>query len=760
MSTTPPGSGNASRLSEAEKIRGLRWRIAHGATNTVFCVLTVFGSLFPLFLDEMGLAKSQIGFVQSLIPFSGLLALVAAPWIARYGFKRTYLTFWTLRKLVIALLLPTPYLLRVWGPETTTMFVCLVVGGFAVCRALGEAAYYPWTQETVPNSMRGKVAALTNISGTVLACVTLPPAAYMVYRMEGLWRYVVIIAFGVAAGLLSCYFASLIPGGAPQPYPQSRLFASKMRDTLRDRNFVRYLAGFGLVTIGSSVAFSFLPLFMKEEVGLSRGVIIGIQVPGYLAILMSSYFWGWAADRYGSKPVMLTGLAFYSILPLAWWLAPRSNSWSVPAAAALIFLATALMYAWNTGSARQLFVSVVPERRKTEYLALYCGWVSLVSGCGPLLAGALLDVSRDLDLVLGYVRIGPYAPLLIGSVPLMLAGMLLLRRVRDEGDLSAVEFAGMFLKGNPLLAMESMVRYSFALDEPRRIRLTERLGHARSPLTVEELIEALSDPGFNVRFEAIISIARTRRDPRLTTALIEILHGDEPDLSVVAAWALARLGDRRAIPALRAGLDSGFPLLRARCARALATLNDTDSVPILLEHFRGCGDAGERLAYSAALGRLHCTDAIPDMLTLLKHLHTESARGEIALSLARCVDAEPEFIRLWRDVRAHGGAALSRAVLALEERLPAGLRFSMEPTAPVDDRNEPASGADETERSIANLLRILESGAVEHSPAPHAGILYECAQQMKAFGDSRPEYAFLAAAVLRSALGKVQRRSR
>ena len=83
----------------------------------------------------------------------------------------------------------------------------------------------------------------------------------------------------------------------------------------------------------------------------------------------------------------------------------------------------------------------------------------------------------------------------------------------------------MFIHGNPFLAFESMIRYYRAKDERATVAMTERLGQSHSPLTVEELVEALADPRFNVRFEALISIARSNRDPRLVEALIEILEG-------------------------------------------------------------------------------------------------------------------------------------------------------------------------------------------------------------------------------------------
>ena len=109
------------------------------------------------------------------------------------------------------------------------------------------------------------------------------------------------------------------------------------------------------------------------------------------------------------------------------------------------------------------------------------------------------------------------------------------------------QFAGIFLRGNPFLAMSSMIRYYLARDERAAVQVTERLGRARSPLTVDELLEALEDPRYNVRFEAVISIARMPPDPRLRVALEEVLDGSELALSAVAAWALGRLGDPQAL---------------------------------------------------------------------------------------------------------------------------------------------------------------------------------------------------------------------
>ncbi|MBZ0276560.1 MAG: hypothetical protein K8I60_10465, partial [Anaerolineae bacterium] len=84
-------------LTNAEKIRKLHWNTAFSGFNTIFALLTFFGPGYVLFLNELGFSKTQIGFLLSFMPFTGLVALFIAPAVARYGYKRTFVTFWGLR---------------------------------------------------------------------------------------------------------------------------------------------------------------------------------------------------------------------------------------------------------------------------------------------------------------------------------------------------------------------------------------------------------------------------------------------------------------------------------------------------------------------------------------------------------------------------------------------------------------------------------------------------------------------------------------
>jgi hypothetical protein len=214
-----------------------------------------------------------------------------------------------------------------------------------------------------------------------------------------------------------------------------------------------------------------------------------------------------------------------------------------------------------------------------------------------------------------------------------------------------------------------MLRYHLAKDEHTTILTTERLGQAKSRLAVDELLEALADPRFNVRFEAIISIARMPPEPRLVEALIKILNGSELALSVVAAWALGRMRDQAAFEPLLKGLDAPYRSIQAHSVRALGSLGNDEVTPLLLQRLQSETDKGLQMAYASALGKLGAVAAVDDLLKLLQETQNEGARMELALSLARIAGDEGHFIQLWRQARLEVGTATSQAVTALKKSI-------------------------------------------------------------------------------------------
>jgi MFS family permease len=733
-----PISAFPTEPTTVEKMRGLRWNIAGDSANTVFVQFTYFGSVFILFLDAMGMSKSQIGLYLSFFPFAGLIALVIAPSVARFGYKRTFVSFWGIRTVVTVFLLLTPWVYANFGEETAVAFVGVIVAAFAICRAIAETGKYPWTQEYVPNHVRGKFSALDNLFTTVVGIVAVAAAGLALERNSEMEGFMLLIGIGVLFGAVGVWAYSHIPGGAPNRQANQSGHRD-LREAVQDSNMRNYLFGIALMTLATVPMTSFLPLFMREEVGLPDSQVVLLQNGTLVGSLVSVYAWGWAADRYGSTPVLMSGLGLRVILPVLWLLMPKENSWSLTVAMGIAFLQGVANMGWGIGSGRLLFVSVVPPEKKTDYMALYYAWIGVVGGLSQLVGGWILQYTEGLSVQWGMMQLDPYSPLFLLGLVLPVFSLYFFRGVVRDSSVSMGTFAGFLFRGNPFMAVETMMRYHLARDEETTVRLTERLGQAKSLLPVEELLEALLDPRFNVRFEAIVAIGRTRPDEQLIQALAAVLHGNDPALSVMAAWALGRIQDGRARETLHLALDSGYRSVRAHSARSLGTLGDDTAVPDLLRRLEIEPDHGLRVAYASALGQLRAEAALAPLLHLLDEEMDTAVRLELALALARLLGEEHHFVQLVRQTRSNAGTVLAQELLAVSKKLPKEVDDAALRSCAVVWSQE------EVEAGIADFGRFLQS--LPPVNGPQQILLAECQQRLAADA-SRLEYVLLALLVL------------
>ncbi|MCB0084347.1 MAG: MFS transporter [Caldilineaceae bacterium] len=755
MSTTSlnPAENPAQELTTIEKLRGLPWAISSNTANTFFVQFTYFGSVFVLFLNRLGFNKTDIGFLLSLAPFAGLIALFIAPTVSRFGYKRTFITFFGLRNLITLALLLTPLVLSVYGAEITFGFIALIVGVFSLTRAVAETARFPWIQEYVPPTVQGKYTANNNISATIAGFLSVTIAGYVIGRSDGLSGFMWLIGVGVIFGLVSTWLMTHVPGGAPAPVAEGDDSANAhhrdLTTALADRNFLRYLGGAALLVIASTPLGSFVPLYMREQVGLSADSVVYLQSGTLFGTLLTSYLWGWAADRYGSKPIMLTGVFLKIMLPIAWLLMPQNSPLSLPAALAIAFFQGLADMGWAIGSARLLFVNVVPGDKKTDYMALYYAFVGITGGLSQLFSGRVLDYAKALDgvSVLG-LALNAYVPLFLLGIILPIFAIFLLRRIHADESVSMGQFVGILFKGNPFLAVSSLIRYSFARDEDAVVHVTESLGQTRSILAIEELLAALKDPRFNVRFEAILAISRMEPDERLINALVEVLNGKTPALSVIAAWALGRLGDERAVEPLRNTLEAPYRSVQAHGARALGTLADRGSEEILLQHFlNNESDVDLRMAYASALGKLQTVDAVQEMLNFLAETDDRSIQMELALALARMVGDEGHFIQLQRQMELDLSTTMAQTVNTLKREMArsslgsVALAKTLEQSADALAHNDLTHGAE----LICEAIRLIPTEKLQPASAQ---ILATCADYLRKHGPERTEYLLLALHVL------------
>jgi MFS family permease len=392
--------------ADRAKIRAIPWYLAHSSLTSIFFLWTFGGSVFLLFLSELGLPKGEIGIMLSFFPFAGLTALFTAPYLTRLGRKRVFLTCYGSRYVVIINLLLLPWILASLGQVAGVTFVFVIMLLVALLRAVGETAFYPWMQEFIPNSVRGWYSAIATSLSTFASAAALLVAGVVIDRGLGLDRYLWLIGVGTLFGVLGITAMKWVPGGAPEKSEnQDESHFANMRDALRNPNLSAYLKGAGGVMLGSVLLTSFLPLYLKEQMGLPAGTVVALDMVVNVGGALSSILFGWAADRVGSRPVLMSSLAVCLLLPLIWLLLPRQVPNALVWCGLLYLIYGVISTGAAIGAGRLLFNRVVPQEKSTSYTAIYYAWNGLTGGLAPLAAGWILTLTAGMQGQIGAVQL-------------------------------------------------------------------------------------------------------------------------------------------------------------------------------------------------------------------------------------------------------------------------------------------------------------------------------------------------------------------
>jgi len=437
----PPAAtaGVSGSLARDTAVRSMAWALAHSTLNTVFYSLTFGGSIFVLFLDYLGLPKARIGLVLSLLPLCGLLALVAGPATVRFGLKRTFVIFYGLRKPVMLLLLLAPWMISRFGAGAGGWYVIGVMFVFAVLRAIAETGYYPWYRQFIPDSFRGRFSAIANLATVSSGALTIWLASYVLAASRGAAGYMKLITAGVIFGIVSVAMMIPVPGGGPAAGPPSLAhYLRGIRNCLRDRRFVWYLLGVGCYVMGLAIV-PFMPLYLRDFVGLGQATVVRLEPAAMLAGIVSSFLAGWAADRYGGRPVTLVGVAGTLVLPVFWVLIPRHSPASLPLAYAGACWQGLCSATVGISTTRLLFSELMPPAKSMDYSAVNYAATGLFGGIGPLVVGSALTGLKGWSTRLAGLTLDQYAPLLAAGFVLVATSGYCFGRTHRDADKPTAE---------------------------------------------------------------------------------------------------------------------------------------------------------------------------------------------------------------------------------------------------------------------------------------------------------------------------------
>jgi HEAT repeat protein/MFS-type transporter involved in bile tolerance (Atg22 family) len=660
-------------LTRLEIARGLRWANWDAVFFTLFVALT--SGAFQIGLARaFGANDLWIGIITSVPSLAGALQILTA-YLADTApsQKRLVIRYAFYSRLPFVAIALLPFLGE--SAPRLQLFAGLLILS-AVLGSFAGPAFLAWLSALVPPDYRGRYFGRRNmILGLVSAASALPPAIFLDQAVK-YQRFSQAIAFATLYGLgavflfLSLWALSKMPEPPRTPAEKRGLRGlwAFYREPFRTRNF-RSLLGFNtFLVFGQMFAGQFFTVYMLEQI---RMPYLMVQVAGLIAALFSSLampVWGYLADKFGNKPLLMLSLWGVVFLPYLWFLTdPERYVWSVGVIFFIQVLAGSL---WAGVGLTQfnLNVAVAPPEQRAVYMGALSAIVSLMGGLAAFASGALMEAMK------------PYVPdptrffVLFAMASLFrLLALPWLRAIREPEERSTRYVLSQLRASARPRGWRAMRQLRGQADVATRLSAIRTLLEEKTPLAVEELTAALHDPIPEVRREAARALGAIG-DSRAVPALIRALHDPASDLVLEAADALGAIGSTEATDALLPLLEAERIEARIAAAQALRRIADPRALPALMQRLERAPGPLEQAtlleAIAAALERAE-PDALHDAIdphALVAWLESEhpSVRADAALALAS-LPADPSLasplrLRLQRETEPAVLAALARAL--------------------------------------------------------------------------------------------------
>lgn len=563
--------------SRLENLRSLKAANVDMAFALAFITLTT-GAFLVGFAKSLGASDLYVNILGAIPALVGILQIPGAIWGRGYMSFKAFIfpggLGWRVLFLPIIALPLAPF-----PPEVKLLLLAVCVGLASICATLVNPTYNDWLAEMVPSNSRGYYFSRRNAIGTAVGAAVGFGGALLMdsFRARGDQElgFTLVYALGILCSFIS-FAAFLRMKDVPRPHVIRQPVREGVRAIgapFRDVRFRAVLVFLCLAVVSQTLAGNLFSAFALQTLKLDYAVLQGAVVSHAIGMVLSARMWGYLADKYGNKPVLMVGTALIALNPIPWILCDPARP--VQNAVLLIVAHLFMGISWSAVGLCQFNITLAtakPEDRG-NYLGASLAVATVVGGIAPVIGGVMVETLKAF-----MAHEWAYKWVFASLIVLRIATLGLLSRVEESGA-SGLRQTLRELRGVTPKGIRAIRKLSEA-NPAERLSAIRSVGEDRMALAADEIIKALHDPQPRVRRQAAAALTRLR-DPKSTVHLLHMLD-EHPDLvEEETVEALGEIGDRAAVSALERAVSSPRAGIRRAAAKALGRIAAPDAAGVL-----------------------------------------------------------------------------------------------------------------------------------------------------------------------------------
>jgi len=533
------------------------------------------GNIIVLYSLRLGANSVLVGVIAASYQITFVFSLIGRGLIERFGAVRLFGYFWLARYLLMLPVLLTGLPAVRARPGLALTIVTLCAFAFNVAKGIGITGTKPIVGEIPLQRERGAFLSNHHLIIQIGAIATGITMALVLGQESHVGRYILLLSFGIAAGLVASFFILQLPEPTEAGATFGLKFTEGFKKAMAPGTFRRLAIANAIAVFAIAMGLAFLVVYFKRVYGFADGTVVFFTVAGALGGAVMALVSRSFMDRLGSKPLLFLFAASIGVVYVALAFAPPLTGFWLGFFPALAYFFFVMGHMGSMNAADNYFFTVVPPEDRLDLGIVFGLGTGIAGSLGSFLGGVLLG---SLEGLFPQDESMPFT-VYFGVAALIVAiALIVITRLPDRGAYPIPSAIGMIFSPRDIRAIRLLNRLKRSKTADEEQQAVSALRNSTSRLPVGELSERIASPSLFVRMEAISSLRNTPLTQEAEDLLIAELKNHRFTTAHLAAELLGRAGVSRAIPPLREALNSSDYMTSAKAMVALARLRDHESL--------------------------------------------------------------------------------------------------------------------------------------------------------------------------------------